>query len=174
MSDPLPESAKKKIALFCNVAQEAVISGIDVGNIYEIPLLYRDQKVDDLVVKHLRLDCPPADLSEWESVVERKANPTAEVNIALVGKYIGLTESYKSLSESLIHAGIHTLTKVNINYVDAEDVEKKGPSCLEGNDAILVAGGFGDRGTEGKIRAAQYARESKTPYLGICLSLIHI
>ena len=171
VSDPLPENAKKKIALFCNVAQEAVISGIDVGNIYEIPLLYRDQKVDDIVVNHLRLDCPPADLSEWEKVVERKANPTAEVNVALVGKYIGLTESYKSLSESLIHAGIHTLTKVNINYVDAEDVEKKGPSCLEGNDAILVAGGFGDRGTEGKIRAAQYARESKTPYLGICLGM---
>jgi len=153
------------------VPQEAVISGIDVGNIYEIPLLYRDQKVDDLVVKHLRLDCPPADLSEWESVVERKANPTGEVNIALVGKYIGLTESYKSLSESLIHAGIHTLTKVNINYVDAEEVAKNGPACLEGNDAILVAGGFGDRGTEGKIRAAQYARESKTPYLGICLGM---
>ena len=171
VSEPLPDNAKKKIALFCNVAQEAVISGIDVSNIYEIPLLYRDQKVDELVVKHLRLDCPPADLSEWERVVERKANPTAEVNIALVGKYIGLTESYKSLSESLIHAGIQTLTKVNINYVDAEDVEKKGPSCLEGNDAILVAGGFGDRGTEGKIRAAQYARESKTPYLGICLGM---
>ena len=171
VSEALPESAKKKIALFCNVPQEAVISGIDVGNIYEIPLLYRDQKVDDLVVKHLRLDCPPADLSEWESVVERKANPTGEVNIALVGKYIGLTESYKSLSESLIHAGIHTLTKVNINYVDAEEVAKNGPACLEGNDAILVAGGFGDRGTEGKIRAAQYARESKTPYLGICLGM---
>jgi len=171
VSEALPESAKKKIALFCNVAQEAVISGIDVGNIYEIPLLYRDQKVDDLVVKHLRLDCPPADLTEWERVVERKANPTAEVNIALVGKYIGLTESYKSLSESLIHAGIQTLTKVNINYVDAEEVSKNGPSCLEGNDAILVAGGFGDRGTEGKIRAAQYARESKTPYLGICLGM---
>ena len=171
VSEALPDNAKKKIALFCNVAQEAVISGIDVSNIYEIPLLYRDQKVDELVVKHLRLDCPPADLSEWERVVERKANPTAEVNIALVGKYIGLTESYKSLSESLIHAGIQTLTKVNINYVEAEDIEKKGTSCLEGNDAILVAGGFGDRGTEGKIMAAQYARESKTPYLGICLGM---
>jgi len=171
VSDPLPDSAKRKIALFCNVAPEAVISGMDVANIYEIPLLYRDQKVDDLVVKHLRLDCPPADLSEWERVVERKANPTAEVTIALVGKYIGLTESYKSLSESLIHAGIQTLTKVNINYVDAEDVEKNGTDCLKGNDAILVAGGFGDRGTEGKILAAKYARESKTPYLGICLGM---
>jgi len=123
------------------------------------------------VVKHLRLDCPPADLSEWERVVERKANPTGEVTIALVGKYIGLTESYKSLSESLVHAGIQTLTKVNINYVDAEEVEKNGMDCLEGNDAILVAGGFGDRGTEGKILAAKYARESNTPYLGICLGM---
>jgi len=171
VSEPLPEDAKSKIALFTNVAKEAVISGIDVENIYQIPLLYRDQKVDQLVVNHLRLDCPPADLSEWERVVERKANPTGEVTIALVGKYIGLTESYKSLSESLIHAGIQTLTKVNINYIDAETIEKDGVECLHGNDAILVAGGFGDRGTEGKIRAAQYARESKTPYLGICLGM---
>ena len=171
VNEPLPDDAKRKIALFTNVAQEAVISGVDVGNIYQIPLLYRDQKVDELVVKHLRLDCPPADLSEWERVVERKANPTSEVNIALVGKYIGLTESYKSLSESLIHAGIQTLTKVNINYIEAEDIEKKGISILEGNDAILVAGGFGDRGTEGKIRAAKHARENKIPYLGICLGM---
>ena len=171
VSDPLPEDAKRKIALFTNVPKEAVISGVDVNNIYEIPLLYRDQKVDELVVKHLRLDRPPADLSEWERVVERKANPTGEVNVALVGKYVGLTESYKSLSESLIHAGIQTLTKVNINYVDAEDIETQGVECLAGNDAILVAGGFGDRGTEGKIRAAQYARETKTPYLGICLGM---
>lgn len=171
VSEPLPDDARNKIALFTNVAQDAVISGIDVGNIYEIPLLYRDQKVDELVVKHLRIDCPPANLSEWERVVERKANPTGEVTIALVGKYIGLTESYKSLSESLIHAGIQTLTKVNINYIDAEDLEANGVSLIEGNDAILVAGGFGDRGIEGKILAAQYARESKTPYLGICLGM---
>ena len=171
VSEPLPENAKRKIALFTNVVADAVISGVDVGNIYEIPLLYRDQKVDELVVKHFRLDCPPADLSEWERVVERKANPTGEVNVALVGKYIGLTESYKSLSESLIHAGIHTLTKVNINYVEAEEIEKNGVTVLSGNDAILVAGGFGDRGTEGKILAAQYARENKIPYLGICLGM---
>ena len=171
VSEALPEDAKSKIALFTNVAKDAVISGVDVDNIYQIPLLYRDQKVDQLVVNQLRLDCPPADLSEWENVVERKANPTGEVTIALVGKYIGLTESYKSLSESLIHAGIHTLTKVNINYIDAETVETEGVECLHGNDAILVAGGFGDRGTEGKILAAQYARESKTPYLGICLGM---
>jgi len=171
VSDPLPDNAKRKIALFTNVVQEAVISGVDVGNIYEIPLLYRDQGVDELVVKHFRLDCPPADLSEWERVVYRKANPTGKVNIALVGKYIGLTESYKSLSESLIHAGIQTLTDVNINYIDAEEIEKNGVEILSGNDAILVAGGFGDRGTEGKIMTAQYARENKIPYLGICLGM---
>ena len=171
VSEPLPDNAKRKIALFTNVMAEAVISGVDVGNIYEIPLLYRDQKVDELVVNHLRLDCPPADLSEWEWVVERAANPAAEVSVALVGKYIGLTESYKSLSESLIHAGIHTLTKVNINYIEAEEIEKSGVDILNGNDAILVAGGFGDRGTEGKILAAKYARENKIPYLGICLGM---
>lgn len=171
VNEPLADEAKRKIALFTNVRPEAVISGVDVDNIYQIPLLYRDQKVDELVVKHLQLDCPSADLSEWEWVVDRKANPTGEVNIALVGKYIGLTESYKSLSESLIHAGIQTLTKVNINYIEAEDIENIGVEALAGNDAILVAGGFGDRGTEGKIRAAQYARENKIPYLGICLGM---
>ncbi len=171
VSERLPDNAKDKIALFTNVSKEAVISGVDVDNIYQIPLLYRDQKVDELVVKHLRIDCPPADLSEWENVVHRKANPEGEVSIALVGKYIGLTESYKSLSESLIHAGIHTLTKININYINAEQIENEGIECLHDNDAILVAGGFGDRGIEGKIRAAQYARESKIPYLGICLGM---
>ncbi len=171
VNEPLPEDAQRKIALFTNVPKEAVISGIDVDNIYQIPILYRDQKVDQLVVDHFRLDCPPADLSEWEQVVERKANPQGEITIALVGKYIGLTESYKSLSEALIHAGIHTLNKVNINYIDAENIEKDGEASLAGNDAILVAGGFGDRGTEGKIQAARYARENKIPYLGICLGM---
>lgn len=171
VGEHLPEDAKSKIALFTNVAKEAVISGVDVDNIYEIPLLYRDQKVDELVVKHLRIDCPPADLTEWERVVERRANPNGEVSVALVGKYIGLTESYKSLSESLIHAGIHTRTKININYIDAEQIEKDGIDCLKGNDAILVAGGFGDRGTEGKIQAANFARVNKVPYLGICLGM---
>ena len=167
----LPEDARSKIALFTNVVKEAVISGVDVDNIYQIPLLYKEQGVDELVVKHLKLDCPPADLSEWERVVERKANPTGEVTIALVGKYIDLTESYKSLSEALVHAGIATLTRVNINYIDAERIEEEGETCLEGSDAILVAGGFGDRGTEGKIKAARYAREHQTPYLGICLGM---
>ena len=171
VNESLPENARRKIALFTNVPSEAVISGVDVDNIYQVPLLYRDQKVDQLVVDHLRIDCPPADLSEWEQVVERKANPKSEVTIALVGKYIGLTESYKSLSEALIHAGIHTLTKVNINYIDAETIEQSGTDCLEGNDAILVAGGFGDRGTEGKIQTVKFARENKVPYLGICLGM---
>ena len=123
------------------------------------------------MVKHFQLDCPPADLSEWEDVVYRKANPRSEVTVALVGKYIGLTESYKSLTEALIHAGINTLTKVNINYIDAESIETDGVACLAGNDAILVPGGFGDRGIEGKVLAAQYARENKIPYLGICLGM---
>jgi CTP synthase len=171
VSEPLPEDARSKIALFTNVDKDAVISGIDVENIYEIPLLYRDQKVDERVVQHFNLDCPPADLSDWEDVVYRKANPTSEVTVALVGKYIGLTESYKSLSEALIHAGIKTLTRVNLNYIDAETIETDGVDCLVGNDAILVPGGFGDRGIEGKILAAQYARENNIPYLGICLGM---
>ena len=171
VNETLPDDARRKIALFTNVAADAVISGVDVDNIYQVPLLYRDQGVDEIVVNHLRLDCPSADLSEWERVVERKANPTGEVNIALVGKYIGLTESYKSLSESLIHAGIQTLTRVNINYIEAEHIEQQGVEILDGNDAILVAGGFGDRGTEGKILAAKHAREKKIPYLGICLGM---
>ena len=171
VKEALPREARRKIALFTNVESSAVISGIDVDNIYQIPLLYREQKVDDLVVKHLEIDCPPADLSEWEKVVHNKTNPEGEVTIALVGKYVELTESYKSLSEALIHAGIHTLNKVNIQYVDSEELEKQGAKCLDNVDGILVAGGFGDRGTEGKILAAKYARENKIPYLGICLGM---
>lgn len=175
VSDHLPESAKNKIALFTNVSADAVISGVDVGNIYEIPLLYHEQKVDELVVNHLRLDVPEADLSTWQNVVHNKANPEGEVTIALVGKYIGLTESYKSLSESLIHAGIHTLNKVNIHYVDAETLEGEGIKDIDevfaNVDGILVAGGFGDRGVEGKIEAANYARKNNIPYLGICLGM---
>jgi len=175
VAEHLPENAKKKIALFTNVSADAVISGIDVDNIYEIPLLYHEQKVDELVVKHLRLDVPAADLSVWQNVVHNKANPEGEVTIALVGKYIDLTESYKSLSESLIHAGIHTLNKVNIHYVDAEDLEGEGihkvNEIFSNVDGILVAGGFGDRGVEGKISAANYARKNNVPYLGICLGM---
>lgn len=174
VSDPLPENARKKIALFTNVPASAVISGIDVDNIYQIPLLYHEQKVDELVVNHLRLDVPPADLSVWQNVVHNEKHPEGEVTIALVGKYIGLTESYKSLSESLIHAGIHTLNKVNIHYVDAETLEGDGVdigAIFTNVDGILVAGGFGDRGVEGKIIAANYARNNNIPYLGICLGM---
>ena len=171
VSEALPENARRKIALFTNVAPEAVISGIDVDNIYEIPLLYHTQKVDELVVNHLRLEVPSADLSIWQNVVHNKANPEGEVTIALVGKYVGLTESYKSLSESLIHAGIHTLNKVNIKYIDSEELESSIDGAFEGVDAILVPGGFGDRGIEGKIIAANYARKNNIPYLGICLGM---
>ena len=171
VSEALPEDARRKIALFTNVAPEAVISGVDVDNIYEIPLLYHRQKVDELVVKHLRLDVPVADLSVWENVVHNKVNPEGEVTIALVGKYVGLTESYKSLSESLIHAGIHTLNRVNIKYIDSEDLESGIGDAFEDVNAILVPGGFGDRGIEGKIIAANYARKHKIPYLGICLGM---
>lgn len=171
VKEALPKEARRKIALFTNVDSSAVISGIDVDNIYQIPLLYHEQKVDELVVKHLEIDCPPADLTEWQNVVHNKTNPEGEVTIALVGKYVELTESYKSLSEALIHAGIHTLNKVNIQYVDSEELEKDGTSLLDGVDGVLVAGGFGDRGTEGKILAAKYARENKIPYLGICLGM---
>ncbi|MGH1538825.1 MAG: CTP synthase [Arenicella sp.] len=171
VEEKLPENARKKIALFTNVSPKAVISGIDVDNIYQIPLLYHEQKVDELVVNHLRLDVPPADLSQWQKVVHNKANPEGEVKIALVGKYVGLTESYKSLSEALAHAGIHTLNRVKVEYVDAEDIEKKGTDVLDKADAVLVAGGFGDRGIEGKILAAKYARENNIPYLGICLGM---
>ena len=175
VAEHLPENAKNKIALFTNVAPEAVISGIDVSNIYEIPLLYHEQKVDELVVRHLRLDVPAADLSVWQNVVQNKTNPEGEVTIALVGKYVDLTESYKSLSEALIHAGIHTLNKVNIHYVDAETLEDGGIENVDeifaNVDGILVAGGFGDRGIEGKISAANYARKNNIPYLGICLGM---
>lgn len=171
VAETLPEDAQAKIALFTNVRPEAVISGIDVDNIYEIPLLYHKQKVDELVVQHLRLDVPPADLSVWQNVVHNKANPKGAVTIALVGKYVGLTESYKSLSESLIHAGIHTLNKVNIKYIDSEDLETSVGDAFDDVDAILVAGGFGDRGVEGKVIAANYARVNKIPYLGICLGM---
>ncbi len=168
---PLPEDARKKIALFTNVAEKAVISAYDVDNIYKVPRIYHQQGLDDIVVNHLRLDVPPPDLTEWDKVVENGENPTGKITIAMVGKYVELKESYKSLSEALDHAGIHTLTKVNVNYVSAEDVERDGGAVLAGVDAILVPGGFGQRGTEGKVAAAGYARQHGIPYLGICLGM---
>jgi CTP synthase len=168
---PIPNDERRKIALFTNVDERAVISAIDVDNIYKIPLWLHKQGLDDFVVEKLRLDVTPADLSEWERVVEAIAHPEHEVNVAMVGKYVNLTESYKSLNEALAHAGIQTRTRVNIVYVDSEQIERQGTACLEGMDAILVPGGFGERGVEGKIQAVQYAREKRIPYLGICLGM---
>lgn len=167
----IPAEERRKIALFTNVEERGVISAIDVDSIYHIPLLYHEQKLDQLVVEKLKLDVPEADLSQWQAVIDAQNNPKGEVKVAMVGKYVDLTESYKSLSESLIHAGIHTSTKVKITYVDSEEIEKEGVDCLKEMDAILVPGGFGNRGVEGKILAAQYARENKVPYLGICLGM---
>lgn len=168
---PVPESERRKIALFTNVEERAVISAIDVDTIYRIPSELHKQNLDQIVTDKLRIGAKPADLSEWDAVVEAMQNPTAEVTIAMVGKYVDLTEAYKSLSESLIHASIHTRTKVKIVYIDSEDVESSPTDALKGIDAILVPGGFGERGVEGKIATVRYARENKIPYLGICLGM---
>ncbi len=167
----IPDEERRKIALFTNVEERGVISAIDVDSIYRIPLLYHEQKMDQLVVEKLKLDVPDADLCQWQAVVDAQMNPQGEVRVAMVGKYMDLTESYKSLSESLIHAGIHTSTKVQITYIDSEEIEQQGTDCLKEMNAILVPGGFGNRGVEGKIMAARYARENKVPYLGICLGM---
>ena len=168
---PLPEDERRKIALFTNVAVEAVISAVDVDSIYKIPAMLHAQDLDGIVCRKLGLAPPPANLSGWEKLVYALEHPQRDVNIALVGKYVDLTESYKSLSEALIHAGIHTGARIRINYVDSESIEASGVACLKNMDAILVPGGFGKRGVEGKIRAIRYARENCIPYLGICLGM---
>ncbi|MBX9905240.1 MAG: CTP synthase [Burkholderiales bacterium] len=168
---PLPDGERRKIALFTNVSVEAVISAVDTDSIYKIPGMLHAQNLDAIVCDKLRISPKPADLSSWERVVTALENPRHEVSIALVGKYVDLTESYKSLSEALIHAGIHTGSKIRIHYVDSESIEKSGTDCLETMDAILVPGGFGKRGVEGKIAAIRYARENGVPYLGICLGM---
>jgi len=167
----LPREQRAKIALFTNVEERAVISAIDVDEIYKIPMLLNEQGLDNIVVDKLRLEVPPADLSEWKAVVDAKANPEAEVRIAMVGKYIDLKDSYMSLNEALRHAGIRTRTRVNIDYIESESLQTEGTGCLQDVDAILVPGGFGERGIEGKIAAVKFAREKKVPYLGICLGL---
>ena len=167
----LPGEHRKKIALFTNVQEAAVISAYDVDDLYKIPAMMKEQGLDDIVVRQLGLDLPPADLSEWDSVVQAKKNPKSEVNVAMVGKYVDLRDSYISLSEALLHGGIHTRTRVNIHYIESQDIEDKGVDCLHGMDGIVVPGGFGDRGIEGKISAVQYARENSVPYLGICLGM---
>jgi CTP synthase len=168
---PLPDEERRKIALFSNLSEEAVISVWDADSIYKIPGMLHQQMLDEIVCHKLDILARPANVSAWDKLVYALEHPQHEVTIALVGKYVDLTESYKSLSEALIHAGIHTRSKVNIRYIDSESIESEGIAALEGADAILVPGGFGKRGVEGKIRAIQYARENGVPYLGICLGL---
>jgi CTP synthase len=167
----LPREQRAKIALFTNVEERAVISAIDVDDIYKIPMLLSEQGLDSIVVDKLRLDVPPANLSEWQAVVEAKANPEAEVTIAMVGKYVDLKDSYMSLTEALRHAGIKTRTRVNILYLESENLQAEGTSVLNDVDAVVVPGGFGERGIEGKIAAVRFAREKNVPYLGICLGM---
>jgi CTP synthase len=168
---PVPDDERRKIALFTNVPVEAVISATDVDSIYRIPAMLHAQNLDDIVCHKLGLAPPPANLSSWEKLIYALEHPQRSVNIGLVGKYVDLTESYKSLTEALIHAGIHTGARMKIHYMDSETIEKNGPSCLQSMDAILVPGGFGKRGVEGKIKAIRYARENRIPYLGICLGM---
>ncbi len=168
---PIPEDELAKISLFSNVQENAVISVWNVDTIYKIPQMLHDQGLDTIVCEKLNLSPKSADLSMWNKLVYALENPKHEITIGMVGKYVDLTESYKSLTEALRHAGIHTESRVNIEYLDSEDIEARGPAHLEKYDAILVPGGFGKRGVEGKIIAAQYARENKIPYLGICLGM---
>ncbi|UQB43380.1 CTP synthase [Thiomicrospira microaerophila] len=169
---PLADSERRKIALFTNVEEKAVINSLDAKSIYQVPRMLHEQGMDELVVKKLGLtNAKPLDLSDWDQVVEAQTNAKNRVDIAMVGKYVDLTEAYKSLIEALLHAGIHTLTKVKIHYIDSEELEKTGIDKLKTMDAILVPGGFGERGVEGKILAIKYARESLKPYLGICLGM---
>jgi len=168
---PLPDDERRKIALFTNVAEAAVISAFDVDNIYSLPHELNKQGMDDIVLKRFHIPAPPADMREWDAVVESMAHPKHQVTVGMVGKYTDLTESYKSLNEALSHAGSKLHTKVKIIYLDAEQIETEGDDRLAELDAILVPGGFGNRGVEGKIEAAHFARKNKTPYLGICLGM---
>jgi len=168
---PIPVSDRKKIALFTNVEEKAVITALDADSIYRIPMMLHEQGLDQIVAKKLHLDTVPADLSDWQGVVDGLFAPTETVKIALVGKYVDHADAYKSLTEALIHAGIHTKTQVEVVKVDSEEIEDKGTSALDDVDAILVPGGFGERGVDGKIATIRYARENDVPYLGICLGM---
>ncbi len=168
---PLADNERSKIALFTNVEKRAVIPLQDVDFVYQIPLELHNQQLDEIVIEMLGIQAKPADLSEWEQVVDAYRNPTGEVTIAMVGKYMDLTESYKSLIEAVLHAGIQTRNRVKINFIHAEDIERQGTDILKGIDGIIVPGGFGSRGVEGKIAAVRFARENKVPYLGICLGM---
>ena len=168
---PIPVEERKKIALFCNVMPEAVIECLDADSIYKIPGMLHDQMLDEIVCHKLGILARAADLSIWEKLIDALEHPEHTLEIAFVGKYVDLTESYKSLIEAMHHAGMHTRCKVNIHYLDSETLESEGCGALAAMDAILVPGGFGKRGTEGKIAAIRYAREHKVPYLGICLGM---
>ncbi len=167
----IDQSARKKIALFTNVELPAVISLPDTDSIYRIPSILGAAGMDEIAVNKLRLDCQKANFSEWERVVESQLNPEREIKLAMVGKYMDLLDAYKSLNEAITHAGIQTRTKVSVNYIDSTDIMDNGVEILSGHNAILVPGGFGERGFEGKILATKFARENKIPFLGICLGL---
>jgi CTP synthase len=167
----IPDDERAKISLFANVREASVISMWDVDSIYKVPQMLHEQGLDRIICEELALNAPPADLTVWQNLIKAQANPQHEITIGMVGKYVDLTESYKSLIEALRHAGIHTSTRVNIEYLDSEAIETEGTDCLKHLDAILVPGGFGVRGTEGKIASIRYARENKIPYLGICLGM---
>ena len=170
--DPIPQSACKKIALFTSVEERAVISLEDASiSIYQVPVKLNQQGLDEIVVEAFRLDKPAADLSEWHQVIDALAHPTRSVEIALVGKYLDVPDAYKSLNEAIIHAGIQTKTKVNVCYVDAEEIERDGPGALAKTHAVLIPGGFGARGFEGKVSATKFARENNVPFLGICYGM---
>jgi CTP synthase len=169
--ETLPDEQRRKIALFTNVEERAVISAVDVDDIYRIPLLLHDQGLDDIVVDKLRLDVPTADLAAWRQVSSAKMNPDGQIDIAMVGKYVQIRDSYISLNEALMHGGLKTRTRVRLHYIESTDIEADGTDRLAGMDAILVPGGFGARGIEGKIRAIRFAREHGVPYLGICLGM---
>ena len=167
----IPADERRKIALFTNVRPEAVIQMLDADSIYKIPAMLHDQMLDEIVCHKLKILARAADLTVWKNLVHALEHPKHTVNVAFVGKYVDLTESYKSLSEAMIHAGMHTLSRVKIHYIDSEQIEKSGTDCLKGMDAVLVPGGFGKRGVEGKIAAIRHARENRVPYLGICLGM---
>jgi len=167
----LPREQRRKIALFTNVPEKAVISATDVDDLYKIPGMMQKEGLDEIVAAQLRLDLPPANLSEWEAVVAAKQNPDGEVNVAMVGKYVDFRDSYISLSEALLHGGIHTRTRVNIHYIESADINDNAADLLNDMDGVVVPGGFGDRGIEGKIQAVRFARENGIPYLGICLGM---
>ncbi|HET8764709.1 MAG TPA: CTP synthase, partial [Rhodanobacter sp.] len=168
---PLPDSERRKIALFTNVSERAVISAVDLDNIYKMPRFFHEQGLDDIVIRRLGLQAGPANLSEWDAVLDASEHPVDEVTIGVVGKYVDHQDAYKSVAEALKHGGLRQRTRVKLKWLESSDVEKLGSAALEGVDGILVPGGFGDRGFEGKVLTAKYAREHGIPYFGICYGM---